>query len=108
MCVIRLFVRIIRFVLKLIGKILLLPVICIVFALRMTANLLLNLGSFGVMVILAACLYGIITGITHHVPGNVVGCSLIAVAVAGAALCSSMITVLLEEAVSGLMRLLVN
>lgn len=108
MCVIRLFVRIIRFVLKLIGKLLLLPVICIVFALRMTANLLLNLGSFGVMVILAACLYGIITGITHHVPGNIVGCSLIAVAAAGAALCSGMITVLLEEAVSGLMRLLVS
>lgn len=108
MFLIRIFFSCVLFVLKLIGKLLLLPVICVVYALQQMAELLLNLGSFGVMVILVTCCYGIITGITRHIPGNIVGCSLIAVAAAGTALCAGMITALLEEAVSGLTRLLVS
>ena len=87
----------IRFIIKSIFKVLLLPVLLLVYTIKFTVNILFHIGSLGVTVIILLALYAIITGIMNHAWEQTFIMTLASVATIGLALGAGMIVVIVDN-----------
>ena len=96
--------KIIGFVLKLIAKVILLPVMLLFFMVKLVVNLLYHIGAAGYFLCALVLVYGIVTAIMGHAWNSLICCGILSVIGTAAIFAAAFVVIAMEAIMEGMVN----